>query len=111
MIKQYFNREYPPDKTMLGRAGRFVIVRGSYPSNRGPECKYGVFIPGHDALVPQGDDSGIAFTYEEICKLAQLLPSLVAAGDIRPTTPAAEFKAAVEAVEAAKNAQRPAPLW
>lgn len=111
MIRQFFNREYPADKTLLGRAGRYVIVRGSYPSSRGPECKYGLFIPGHETLVPQGDNSGVALTYEEICKLAQLLPSLVAAGDIRPTTPAAEFKAAVEAVEAAKNAQKPAPLW
>lgn len=111
MIKMFFNAEYPVDKTMLGRAGRFSLVRGSYPSDRGPECKYGIYIASGDKLVPSTNDSGIVLTYEEICKLAQMLPALMEAGDIRPKTPVAEFKAAMDAAEAAKNAKRPAPLW
>ena len=111
MIKDYFNKVYPVDKTLLGNAGRFALVRGSYPSSRGPECKYGLYIASVGNLVPQSNDSGIVLTYEEICTLAQLLPSLVAAGDIRPTTPAEEFKSATKAAEDAKNAHKPAPLW
>ena len=91
MIRDFFNRRGPIDKTVLGRFGRYVLVRGSCPSSRGAECKYGLYIPGAE-LVPVGD-VGVVLDAEELRQLAALLPTL----EIRDVTPPQEFKAAVEA--------------
>ena len=52
-------------------------------------------------------------TCDEVKQLAELLPVLVSAGEIREITPPAEFKEALEAREAAKEAARKAPrsIW
>lgn len=106
-IKDYFNRRFPIDKTVIGRFGRYTIMRGSYPTPNGFECKYGLYMPGRENA-PAMDD-GIALSFDEVSQLAELLPVLIAKGEIRQTTPPAEYKATMEAIEAAKKA--PLQLW
>ena len=106
MIKDFFNQHNPIDKTVIGRFGRYAIVRGSFPGGKGIVCRYGFYIPGKD-LVPIGD--GIALEFDELTQLAELLPALVSSGEIRRTTPREEYAAAVEAREAARKT--PMQLW
>ena len=106
-IKDIFSRRYPVDKTIIGRFGRYAIVRGSFPSPKGPECKYGVYIPGAESAPLVND--GIVLTFDEIKQLAALLPGLVSNGSIRESTPPAEYKATMEAIKPGKKA--PTRLW
>lgn len=106
-IKDTFSRRYPVDKTVIGRFGRYAIVRGSYPTPNGIACRYGLYMPGKDN-VPATDD-GIALSFDEVTQLADILPALASKGEIRETTPPAEYKATMEAIEAAKKA--PTQLW
>ena len=106
-IKDTFSRRYPVDKTVIGRFGRYAIVRGSYPTPNGIECKFGLYMPCK-GNVPATDD-GIALSFEEVTQLADILPVLIAKGDVRQNTPPAEYKATMEAIEAAKKA--PTQLW
>lgn len=101
MIKDFFNRRAPIDKTILGRFGRYALVRGSFPGSRGAECRYGIYVPGQE-LVPVGD-LGVVLDAEELRQLAALLPTL----EIRDVTPPQEFKAALEAMK--PEGRR--PLW
>lgn len=107
MIRDFFNRRFPIDKTVIGRFGRYSIVRGTFPNANGTPCLYGLYMPGKEN-VPAMDD-GIALSYDEVTQLAELLPVLIAKGDVRQNTPPAEYKAATEAIEAAKKA--PIQLW
>jgi len=111
MIKDVFNRNYPIDKTMVGRFGRYSIIRGSYPGTTfsgDATCRYGIFIPNND-LTPITE--GIALSYEEMVELANILPTLIESGAIRPTTSGDEYRAIAAAKEeAAKNAPRRA-IW
>lgn len=107
MIKDFFNRRYPVDKTVIGRFGRYSIVRGTFPNADGTPCLYGLYMPGKEN-VPATDD-GIALSYDELTQLAELLPVLIAKGEARQNTPPAEYKATMEAIEAAKKA--PIQLW
>jgi len=111
MIKDAFNRRTPVDMKVIGRYGRYAIVRGSYPGPKGAVCQYGLYMPGAESC-PATDD-GIVLSCDEVKQLAELLPVLVSAGEIREITPLADFKAALEAREAAKEAARktPRPLW
>ena len=45
MIKDIFNRKTPVDMKVIGRYGRYVIVRGSYPGPKGAVCRYGLLYP------------------------------------------------------------------
>ena len=101
MIKDFFSRHCPVDKTVLGRFGRYALVRGSFPGSRGAECRYGMYITGPE-LVPVGD-LGVVLDAEELRQLAALLPTL----EIRDVTPPDEFKAALEATK--QEGRR--PLW
>ena len=107
MIRDTFNRRFPVDKTVVGSFGRFAIVRGSFPSPKGAECRYGIFILNAENA-PMTDD-GVSLSFDEVRQLADLLPTLISTGKIRDITPPAEFKAAVEAREAAKKT--PPRLW
>ena len=107
MIMDFFSRRHPIDKTVIGRFGRYSIVRGTFPNANGTPCLYGLYMPGKEN-VPAMDD-GIALSYDEVSQLAELLPALIAKGDIRKNTPPAEYKATMEAIEAAKKA--PMQLW
>ena len=106
MIKDFFNQHNPIDKTVIGRFGRYAIVRGSYRNGNDFICRYGLYLPGRD-LVPVSD--GIALDFDELTQLAELLPALVSSGEIRRTTPREEYAAAVEAREAARKT--PMQLW
>lgn len=105
MIKDFFNKHTPIDKTVLGRFGRYVLVRGSCSGSRGAECKYGLYIPGQE-LVPVGD-VGVVLDAEELRQLAALLPDLIASGKVRDFTPPQEFQAALEA----QKQEGRKPLW
>ena len=106
-IKDIFSRRYPIDKTVIGRFGRLSLVRGTFPNANGTPCLYGLYMPGRDNI-PTTDD-GVVLSFDEVTQLAELLPVLIAKGEVRQMTPPAEYKATMEAIEAAKKA--PLQLW
>ena len=107
MIKDFFNRRHPIDKTVIGRFGRYSIVRGTFPNDNGTPCLYGLYMPGKET-VPAMDD-GLVLSFDEVTQLAELLPVLIAKGDVRQNTPPAEYRATMEAVEEAKKGRT--SLW
>ena len=107
-IKDCFNRRFPIDKTVIGRFGRYAIVRGTFPNANGTPCLYGLFMPGKDAIPL---DDGVVLSFDELTQLAELLPELISKGEVRQMTPPAEYSATVEAVDAKKKDAMRRRLW